>query len=162
MGLQLRWLGEHNEVPVLHLLDIKIPFNQRLKTLRPLVLTTFAPAGPGALTEFEHLFDCAESLKALRNDYVHGRWAAPGRVVEGAQKLCFARLNWNMEPDRPDDSIEMSLAEFETQVQELEALASDYHRLTKKYAQFARPAKRYERRVASTAVQREGPVPPAT
>ena len=148
MGLQLRWLGPHNDVPVDHLLDVRVPFSHRLRALRPLVLATFSPAGPKAKTEFEALFHRADETKALRNDYVHGRWGVPGRRVDGRPLLLFVPLHWNTEPSRPDDSIELSIEEFAEQVRDVEALADDYHRLTKRYLAFAKPAKWYERQLA--------------
>jgi hypothetical protein len=149
MGLQLRWLGEYNGVPVGHLLDVRVPFGHRLKALRPLALHTFEPAGDKAVQELGRLFDQADGLKALRNDYVHGRWGVPGRMVGGEPRISFVRLNWNMEPDRPDESVVLTLAQFEEQVREVEALARDYYQLTKKYERFARPPKAVSSRVVA-------------
>jgi hypothetical protein len=147
MGLQLRWLGPYNDVPVEQLLDVKVPFAHRLRALKPLVLQTFAPAGSSALAEFEALFRRTEEAKAMRNDYVHGRWGVPGRKLNGQPMLLFVPLHWHMEPDRPDDSMELSIEAFGEQVRDVEALADEYWILTKRYLPFARPPTWYQRQV---------------
>lgn len=147
-GLQLRWLGQHNEVDVDPLLNAKVPFEKRLRALKPLVLRTYSPAGPAAMAEFQALFKRARGLKALRNSYVHGRWAAPARWVNGDPVLAFVPLHWDMDPQSPDRSIEMHLAEFADQVKDVETLFSDYWQLEERYRAFARPAAWYERQMA--------------
>lgn len=101
IGLQLNWLGPHHEVKVHHLLDArKVSFSRRLAALKPLVLDLFEDAGACAREEFTKWFEKAEAMKALRNDDFHGRWGAPGRIVEGKPQLAFVALHWDLTPDR--------------------------------------------------------------
>lgn len=142
LGLQLNWLGPHLQVKVHHLLDAKkVVFAKRLAKLKDLVFELFENAGEGALDEFGQWFEAAEAMKALRNDYVHGRWGVPGKLVDGQPMLAFVPLHWEMSADRPDDSVYMTLDEFGGQVEKMEALAHEYFRLERKYLALAKPAK---------------------
>lgn len=142
VGLQLNWLGPHLQVKVHHLLNArKVMFAKRLSALRDLVFELFENAGATAIDEFRQWFEAADAMKALRNDYVHGRWGVPGKLVDGQLMLAFVPLHWDMTPDRPDDSIYMTLDEFGSQVAKMEALAHEYFRLERKYLAYAKPAK---------------------
>jgi hypothetical protein len=142
VGLQLNWLGPHLQVKVHHLLDArKVMFAKRLSVLKDLVFELFENAGATALDEFKRWFEVADAMKALRNDYVHGRWGVPGKLVDGQPMLAFVPLHWDMTPDRPDDSIYMTLNEFGSQVAKMEVLAHEYFRLERKYLAYAKPAK---------------------
>lgn len=142
IGLQLNWLGPHLQVKVHHLLDArKVMFAKRLGMLKDLVFELFENAGEAALNEFRQWFEAADAMKALRNDYVHGRWGVPGKLVDGQPMLAFVALHWDLTPDRPDDSIYMTLDEFGSQVAKTEALAHEYFRLERKYLAYAKPSK---------------------
>lgn len=142
VGLQLNWLGPYLQVKVHHLLDAKkVMFARRLSMLKDLVFELFESAGEGALEEFRHWFESADAMKALRNDYVHGRWGVPGKLVDGQPMLAFVPLHWDMTPDRPDDSAYMTLDEFGTQVAKMEALAHEYFQLERKHLAYAKPPK---------------------
>lgn len=147
VGLQLNWLGLHCQVDVSELLDPRrSQLGLRLKTLKRLVLDVFGPAGEIAAAEFTAWFDRADQCRAVRNDYVHGRWGVPGkydfkgegRMVDAEPLLTFIPLHWDMEPDRADDSVSMTLGEFSSQVDTVERLFGDYFRLTKKHQEFAK------------------------
>jgi len=142
VGLQLNWLGPYLQVKVHHLLDAKkVMFAKRLGTLKQLVFELFENAGDAALDEFQQWFEAADAMKALRNDYVHGRWGVPGKLVDGHPMLAFVPLHWDMTPDRPDDSVFMTLDEFGGQVAKMEMLAHEYFRLERKHLALAKPAK---------------------
>jgi len=142
VGLQLNWLGPYLAVTVQHLLDARrVAFAKRLSALRELVLELFEGAPESARTEFESWFERAAEMKALRNDYVHGRWGVPGKMVEGQPMLGFVPLHWDMTPDRPDSSTYMTIDDLERQVKQMEVLARDYFRLEKKYLMFAKVPK---------------------
>lgn len=142
VGLQLSWLGPYVQVKVHHLLDAKkVMFAKRLGMLKNLVFELFENAGESALNEFRQWFDAADAMKALRNDYVHGRWGVPGKLVDGQQLLAFVPLNWDMTPDQPDKSIYLTLDEFRSQVVKMETLAHEYFRLERKHLAHAKPAK---------------------
>lgn len=143
IGLQLNWLGPYLQVKVHHLLDArKVMFAKRLGKLKDLVFELFEDAGEAALDEFKQWFEAADEMKALRNDYVHGRWGVPGKLVDGHLMLAFVALHWDLTPDRPDDSTYMTLDEFGSQVAKMEALVHEYFRLERKYLVYAKPAKR--------------------
>ena len=142
VGLQLNWLGTYLQVKVQHLLDAKkVMVAKRLGMLKQLVFELFENAGDTALDEFQQWFGEADAMKALRNDYIHGRWGVPGKLVDGQPMLAFVPLHWDMTPDRPDDSIYMTLDEFGGQVAKMEMLAHEYFRLERKHLALAKPAK---------------------
>lgn len=147
VGLQLNWMGPYYGDDVAELLDPrKSQFSKRLKKLKQLVMNAFEPAGKAALDEFAVWFKQAGEATALRNDYVHGRWGVPGkfnfkppgRMIDAEPLLTFVQLHWDMSPDRPDDSIVMTLAEFAEQVGIVERAFSEYWRLNDKYERFAK------------------------
>lgn len=81
-----------------------------------------------------------------RNDYVHGRlgvpgkfnFKPPGRMIDAEPLLTFVQLHWDMSPDRPDDSIVMTLTDFAEQVGIVERAFSEYWRLNDKDERFAK------------------------
>jgi hypothetical protein len=106
-------------------------------------LDVFEPAGGKVLVEFTAWFKRAYKARALRNDYVHGRWGIkydfkPPGLSTPSLRLCFVPLHWDIAPDRPDDSISMSLDEFASQVDAVETLFADYCRLNERYMQYAK------------------------
>lgn len=81
LGLQLNWLGPHLKVKVHHLLDArKVMFAKRLGMLKNLIFELFESAGEEALDEFRQWFEAADAMKALRNDFIHGRWGDAGKA----------------------------------------------------------------------------------
>lgn len=142
VGLQLNWLGPYLAVKVQHLLDArKVAFAKRLSALRELVLELFEKAPEPALAEFERWFERANEMKALRNDYVHGRWGVPGKRLDEQLLLGFVPLHWDMTPDQPDRATYMTIDDLRRQVEQMEVLARDYFRLEKKYLTYARGPK---------------------
>lgn len=148
IGLQLLWMGPYCGVDVPECLDpLKAPYVQRLKKLKKLTLDIYEPAGSEVAGEFRRWFDRADGCRALRNDYVHGRWGVPGgydygdgniAAKDGRPLLAFVPLHWDMRPNRADDSIKMTLEEFAEQVEAAELVSNGYFRLMDKYRQQAR------------------------
>jgi len=142
VGLQLNWLGSHLDVEVAHLLDAKkVVFSKRLKKLRVLVMELFEEAGSDALDEFRRWFARAERLKAVRNDYVHGRWGSSrSEGPDGDTRvLTFVALHWDI--DGPDKSVRITLSDLEKQVKQMESLTLQYFHLEEKYLTYAKPQK---------------------
>jgi len=153
VGLQLNWMGPYCQQDVADLLNpVKAQLGTRIKSLKKLVLDVYEPAGETAIAEFNAWFKKADEARGLRNDYVHGRWGVPGgynfkppgRIVDAEPLLAFVRLHWDMSPERPDDSIKMTLAEFAAQVAAVETLYAEYWGLTEKYRQYAKSKKSLE------------------
>lgn len=126
---------------------LKAQYAQRLKKLRKLTMEIYEPAGARFANEFRQWFDRADACRALRNDYVHGRWGVPGdydhgdgnqSATEGRPSLVFVPLHWDMRSDHPDDSLKMTLEEFTEQVEGAERVANEYFRLIEKYRQHAK------------------------
>lgn len=148
VGLQLNWMGPMYGVEVIELLNPhKAKFKARLAMFKRLVLDVYQPAGAAFVTEFRSWFDRAERCRVLRNDYAHGRWGVPGRfnhkeggsMIDAEPLLVFISLDWNMEPDREDCSLALTLQEFKEQVEEAEAVFADYSRLAKRFEESAKP-----------------------
>jgi len=147
IGLQLRWMGPYCQVDVSEHLDpLKTQYAQRLKKLRQLTMDIYQPGGEAFASEFRIWFVQADECRALRNDYAHGRWGVPGSfdfsdgdtLATALPLLLFIPLQWDLSPDRPDDSISMTLDDFAKQVANAERLSSEYFRLTEKYRYSAR------------------------
>lgn len=147
IGLQLNWLGDYYKVDLGDLLDPKkSQLNQRLKKLRQITMRAYQRAGDDALAEFSEWFDRADNARALRNDYVHGRWGVPGkydfkfagRLMDADPLLTFVPLNWDISPDQADSSISMTMQEFAQQVDAAQILFAEHHRLSNLYMEFAK------------------------
>lgn len=141
IGLQLNWMGPMLDVEVTEDLDpTRTHLRQRLKRLKSLTLKAFAAAGDDAVRELRNWFERADRARAIRNDYVHGRWGVPsgfemdaeGRI-DGEPLLGFLPLNWDLTPGQPDRTIRMKMQDFARQVDAAERLLTEYIRLTDKY-----------------------------
>ena len=135
-------------VEVSEVLDpCRATFKARLNFFKRLVLEVYQPAGSKFVAEFQSWFNRAERCRVLRNDYAHGRWGVPGkfkfkeggRMMDAEPLLVFVPLDWNMEPDREDRSITLTMQEFKEQVEEAEAVFSAYSKLAKQFEEFAKP-----------------------
>lgn len=148
IGLQLNQLGPYRSQDVGSLLQTgQARLGDRLKRLRVLVLETYASAGPAVAQQFSDWFDTAGEARVLRNDYVHGRWAVPGKynVTEEGRRipteplLAFVPLDFDLSPDQPDKSVYMTLEEFAEQVRHAEALFGRYWELCERNIEHALP-----------------------
>lgn len=137
IGLQLRWMGPALGVDVTADLDpAGAKLLTRLKRLKSLTRRGFSGAGAAAHAEFDSWFRRAERARALRNDYVHGRWGVPAAYemdaegrLNGQPLLGFVPLNWNLSPDQPDPTVLMTMQAFAQQVDHAERLTADFFRL---------------------------------
>ena len=145
VGLQLNWLGIYCSVDVTkHLDPNRVSLGSRLDKLESLVGLAFKAAGPAAMAEFADWFARARSARALRNDYAHGRWAAPGRWAESPHgpghpripMLAFVSLNWDLTPDQPDRSTYLSMEDFTSQVDDAVAVFNSFFALSEKHLAF--------------------------
>lgn len=143
VGLQLRFWGLEGDPKIQDLLQARTSkLNARLKALKRLLDVAWADAGSEGLQAMSAWFSRADQARAFRNEYAHGRWGVPGgylqadsgRQCDATPLLLFVPLDWNMSPDRPDESISLTLEAFAAQVNEAELLAEEYRRLTEKYA----------------------------
>lgn len=149
VGLQLNWLGIHCGVDVSkHLDPSRVSLGARLDKLQTLVGQAFKAAGPEAMAEFDAWFSRARSARALRNNYAHGRWAAPGKQAESPHgpghprvpMLGFVGLDWNLTPDQPDRSVYITMEDFSAQVDDAVAVFNQFFQLTEKHLAFVRPS----------------------
>jgi hypothetical protein len=62
-------------------------------------------------------------------------------MLDAEPLLVFVPLDWNMQSDREDSSIEMTIQEFASQVEEAESVFSDYSKLAKRFEVFAKPSR---------------------
>lgn len=154
VGLQLRYWGCEDDPSINSLLKPRTArLDDRLKGLEHLITKACSQVGGEGLQELRAWFSRAHRARAIRNEYAHGRWGVPGRYQEaasgrycdGTPLLLFIPLDWDMSPDRRDESIEMTLDEFATQVREAELLAGEYLKLTERYAGQAYPGQRLDR-----------------
>lgn len=143
VGLQLRAWGCEDDPSINVLLKPRTArLDERLKGLERLLMKAWSHVGDEGLQELQNWFVRAHQARAFRNEYAHGRWGVPGRLQEAASGrycdaiplLLFVPLDWNMSPDRKDESISMTLEEFAAQVREAELLTGEYWKLTERYA----------------------------
>jgi hypothetical protein len=144
MGLQLAWLGPYRGVAVQDLLDGKIPFGQRLKALRRLVLEVFASENEHAHVAFKRLFQRIERAQAMRNDYVHGRWGFPVRAEWPDPEFEFVPLSWEMDPLKQAPPLRLRLSKLAREVAAIELLFDEYRDLERMFMSTARPPLTWE------------------
>ena len=151
IGLQLHGLGPFYGVEVADALDpVKSKISCRLKKLRQVLRHALKDAPAPVQSDFKAWFDQVDLARAMRNDYVHGRWAAPGplkfkppgRLIDAEPLLAVVPLGWDMRPDRPDPSIVMTIEELAAQVEEAEALSLDFMNLLDRHVLFMAPGSR--------------------
>jgi len=147
VGLQLNWMSECYGFKLGDLLDPKkTPLQKRVAKLRSVCKKAYQPAGEVAMAEFADWFTKIDKARALRNDYVHGRWGVPGGRRGGADTpikdcellLGFVPLHWNLSPETMPQEITMTLGEFEQQVEDAISLFVQYFELQKKYLSYMR------------------------
>lgn len=110
----------------------KTQLGTRLKQLRRLICYVFEKLNQAVPTEIGAWFLKAEESRALRNDYVHGRWGFTG----GSKFiLCFTPLNWDfsVEKAKNGQEIRMTLTEFSAQVKAAEVIFGEFDGLFRKH-----------------------------
>ena len=140
VGLSLNWLGPHNEIDIDSLFKPNNSLKNRLIKLHELVRLTFDQTKPEIAKSFNDVFEGADKVRALRNDYVHERWGFPFAQDSEIPYVFFVALNWNMDADQVDPSIKVTFAEFDTQIVEVEAVSDQLGRLLRRYSAHATPA----------------------
>lgn len=142
VGLQLRYWGHEDDSKIKALLKPKTAkLNDRLEALEFLLIVAWANVGAEGQLALQAWFRRAHDARAFRNEYAHGRWGVPGKFLQAESGrhcdatplLVFVPLDWNMSPDRTDESISMTLEEFAAQVKEAELLAREHFELTTTY-----------------------------
>lgn len=146
VGLSLSWLGPHNDIDVDSFLKPSNSLRNRLEKLHELIRLTFDQTKPEIAKSFNDVFVRADNVRALRNDYVHGRWGFRFSQDEDAPYVLFLRLNWNMDPDQADESIKITFEEFDAQIVEVEAVSDQLGRLLHQYRMHAAPASHLRKR----------------
>jgi hypothetical protein len=143
VGLSMNWLGPHNEIDVDAVLKPNNSLKNRLEKLHELMRLTFDPTKPEIAKSFAHVFERADKVRALRNDYLHGRWGFRFAQDEEKPHVLFLALNWNMNPDQVDASFKVTFEEFDAQIAEVEAVSAQLGALLHKYRARAAPAAWY-------------------
>lgn len=142
VGLQLRFWGMEDDPRIQSLLKPRTAqLNDRLMALERLLKIAWADVGQEGLEAMADWFNRAHRARGFRNEYAHGRWGLPGKFLQAESGrhcdatplLLFIPLDWNMSPDRPDETISLTLEEFADQVEEAKNLAAEYWKITKKY-----------------------------
>ncbi len=152
MGLQLRYWAHKDEPRVRTLLKPgNARLNDRLEALEELVGASWSGAHTEGQEEMSRWFERAHKARGVRNEYVHGRWAAPGkhsftesgRVCDAMPLLVFMPLDWDMSENREDKSLTLTLEEFAAQVVEAEQLTEQLWRIEKKYGENLYPGRTF-------------------
>ncbi|MDM4765985.1 hypothetical protein [Pelomonas sp. SE-A7] len=150
IGLQLNWMGPYSGRDVSDLLKPRqARLGDRLDMLEQMVVELYSPAGTSALKDFRDWFASAHKVRAIRNDYAHGRWGVPGKLQESPSGpalprvplLAFVPLEFDMTPDQPDKSVYLTIEEFKQQVEQAEALFAKYWDLAERHKASVLPSK---------------------
>lgn len=142
IGLQLRWPGLYRGVDVAGLLTAETKFKTRAKKLRSLVGEMWGHSNEAAREAFDQWFERVERVRALRNNYAHGRWG--NASAKDLNYYQFVALSWEFDAERQPPAEYLSLDELEVQVKEVETLFNDFKKLTRKYETEGRWSKAYE------------------
>jgi hypothetical protein len=137
IGIALDSMGQHIGEDHSNLLVGTIPLANRLKALKPVMLTMYEAAGEEALAEIERWFAKACDLKAIRNDYVHARWGIPGSSDSDDPVLTMLPMTWNFSSDQAAASSKVALSALSKQRADIEELSGQFFKLQKKYAKCA-------------------------
>ena len=134
IGLQLRHIAPYCNEPLEEMLRVRTPFAQRLRALEPLLMVFFEEAGPEASTAFKSWMQRANEAKALRNDYVHGRWNVLPLHLPDGPMLEFVALNWETDPKQQEPTVRMGFEQLENEVKTLESLFADFQKLERRFS----------------------------
>ncbi len=73
----------------------------------------------------------ANSVRALRNGYVHARWGVPGASESDDPVLRYLPMHWNWDSTSGTAERQVSVSELTAQAIEVERLADEFHALFK-------------------------------
>lgn len=99
----------------------------KLAALRSELSKRYGAGDNVVLSEFEAWYERAEKSRALRDKYVHGQWQI--LPMDKERPVTFSLPEWIGGGDHS-----MSLAEFETAVQEVEGVFNRFMDFRKKYS----------------------------
>lgn len=139
LGLQFSWANQSGVDTKKLLNPTQSNISQRLEALRPMILKVYEFAGPKANHELKDWFKRADKARAIRNDFVHGRWAIPGvtkplKDSNGEEStLELVAPNWNTDGTTQVPEIKITLGEFEKQVKEAESIFLELFSLLQSY-----------------------------
>lgn len=138
IGMQLQSLGTNQDINLDEFLHpSKKHLKTRLKKLKQLLTVSLDSASEEVLADFDAWFAKAEQARELRNDYVHGRWGFSISRETGDRILNFVPLTWSFDTENKDETQQMTLGYFASQVKDAEALLTEYHRLFSKHSRTA-------------------------
>lgn len=128
IGLAVSWLGQKNGLDISNLIDpAKARFNSRLAMLKKLVDLTADQRTPQKSAEFAQWFARANTLPALKNNYIHANWNFH-RMADGDEPYVLFKVpSWNHLPDQPDNGAKLTLKAFDQQIDALKQLNHDFH-----------------------------------
>lgn len=118
VGLALRNLGNDYGESQEALLEGTSPFSQRLRAFKSLMERGLGRE-PSTVLEINAWFDRAESLKAVRNDYVHARWGFPGELHSDDPTLSMLPMTWDWSA-QGEKVRKVRLSELEKQSEEID------------------------------------------
>ncbi|MES1979998.1 MAG: hypothetical protein V4451_18310 [Pseudomonadota bacterium] len=119
VGLKIK-THSGNDPEAFALLSPKLPMKLRLDCLNKLVQNASANSEAPIKNDWSVWNTQAEKVRALRNDYAHGRWIfnhEPGR-----NSFRFARLDWNTNVQLADAPLAISPAEIDARSADIWAL----------------------------------------
>lgn len=140
VGLALNWLGQNNDLDISNLLDpAKARLSLRLNMLKKLVDITFDQRTPQTAADFSAWFNRVNNAPALKNNYVHAHWTFCGLLDGEEPYVLFKAMSWNMRPDQADNSVKLTLKEFDQHIDELKRLNFDFGKICDCHAEHATP-----------------------
>lgn len=128
IGLAVSWLGQKNGLDICNLIDpAKARFNSRLAMLKKLVDLTADQRTLQKSAEFAQWFARANTLPALKNNYIHANWNFH-RMADGDEPYVLFKVpGWNHLPDQPDNGAKLTLQAFDQQIDALKQLNHDFY-----------------------------------
>ncbi|SOZ68516.1 conserved hypothetical protein [Cupriavidus taiwanensis] len=151
VGLQLRYWAHEDDSRIRALLKPRTSkLEERLRVLEQLVAGAWSGAHDEGQRQLSDWFERAHKARGFRNAYAHGRWGVPGkhlhaesgRLCDATPLLVFVPLDWDMSPNRKDNSIELTLDEFAAQVEEAEHLSVQFLDIERKFGEHLYPGRR--------------------
>lgn len=126
IGLAVNWLGQSNGLDISNLLDpSQARLTLRLNMLKKLVDITFDQRTEHKASEFASWFTRANNLPALKNNYIHANWNCPEPTKVDEPFVLFKVPVWNNLSDKPSNSNQLKLSEFDAQIDALKNLSQD-------------------------------------
>lgn len=136
LGLQLNYWGKLRGVDIKAFLRSQASLKDRLDRVQLMIKTSLNPVTELEHSQYRDWIAGVESIRGLRNDYAHGRWAPTGNADGEDPEMMFVPLQWNAGSEAQKQTVSMRLSELERQAGKISELINRMGKVLAPYLEF--------------------------